>query len=62
MQKPWNSSRPHKMRRCNIPNKNLHYYPAKTFIASFLLFRDTNPRQLFNELAFYRVILHRMRN
>ena len=42
--------------------KNLHNYFAKTFIASLVLFSKTNPRKLFNELAFYRMrILHRMR-
>ena len=46
--------------RCNITNNNLHNYSARSFIASFVLFGQTNPRQLFNKLAIYRIITHWM--
>ena len=34
----------------------------KTFVASFVLLSGTNPRQLFNELVFLRIILHEIHN
>ena len=46
----------------NITNNNLPRYSAKNFIASLVLSCKTNPRQLFNELAFYRTIVHQMRS
>ena len=46
----------------NITNNNLHNYSANNFIAILVLFNKTNPRYLFNELASYRITLHKKRN